>query len=207
MVAQVVSVNVGTPREVSWQGRVVTSAIWKEPVVGAVHLAGINLEGDDQADRRVHGGPDKAVYAYAVEDYAWWADELGIQLHPGTFGENLTTVGLDLSGAAVGDRWRIGAVVLEVAQPREPCFKLGMRMNHESFPGHFERARRPGAYLRIITEGDVAAGDAITVTPTHAPRVTLYALTADLDAGTWQLIATDARFSANWRRRAERLLN
>jgi MOSC domain-containing protein YiiM len=169
--ATILSVNVGTPRDVEWQGRIVTSAIWKAPVDGAVLVAGVNLSGDDQADRRVHGGRDKAVYAYASEDYAWWSRT--VDVGPASFGENLTTRGIDLTACAVGDRWQIGDVTLEVVQPRHPCFKLGMRMNDESFPGKFKRAGRPGAYLRIITEGTVAAGDAILVTPTSEPRITL----------------------------------
>ena len=95
-----------------------TTAIWKEPVAGPVRVDGVNLHGDDQADRRVHGGPDKAVYAYSVEDYAWWATTHRA-LAPGTFGENLTTSGIDLNECQPGDRWRVGTTLLEVAQPRE----------------------------------------------------------------------------------------
>src|SRR5947209_10261545 len=101
------SVNVGAPRTKEWGGRLVTSGIWKEPVDGPVALAGVNLEGDDQADRRAHGGPDKAVYAYALEDYEWWEEQLG-PLQPATFGENLTTRGVDLNGSSIGDLWRVG---------------------------------------------------------------------------------------------------
>src|ERR1041384_1992507 len=103
------------------------SAIGKAPVEGPVRVEGVNLAGDDQADRRVHGGPDKAVYAYASADAAFWSGELGRALGPGTFGENLTTAGLDVSGAVVGERWRIGTVELEVCQPRLPCNKLALR--------------------------------------------------------------------------------
>ncbi|MBV8295430.1 MAG: MOSC domain-containing protein [Acidimicrobiia bacterium] len=171
----VVSVNVGQPRTVEWGGRLVTSGIWKDPVGGAVEVSGVNLAGDDQADRRVHGGPDKAVYAYAVEDYEWWARQLG-PLGPGTFGENLTTEGIDLNACAIGDRWRVGTSVLEVSQPRWPCFKLGMRMGDEHFPGRFETARRPGTYLRIVESGAVTAGDAIEVEPAAPPAETIGAL-------------------------------
>src|SRR4051794_887216 len=150
--ARIVSVNVATPRTVDWQGRRVRSAIWKEPVDGPITVEGVNLIGDGQADRRVHGGPDKAVYAYATEDYDWWATSLG-PLAAGTFGENLTTVGIDLTACCIGDRWHVGTAVLEVAQPRQPCFKLGMRMGDPGFPDVFESAGRPGAYLRITGEG------------------------------------------------------
>jgi MOSC domain-containing protein YiiM len=204
---RVESVNVGVPRTVEWQGRSVTSAIWKAPVDGPVRVAGVNLVGDDQADRRVHGGTDKAVYAYAIEDYEWWAGQGVAPVGPGTFGENLTTAGLDVSAARVGDRWRIGATLLEVAQPREPCFKLGIRMGDGHFPGRFEAARRPGAYLRIIEEGELVAGDPIDVAPASSPAVTLGSMvTEPLDLALLRQIAADDRMSAGWRIRAERAL-
>ena len=171
MDATVVSVNVGVPRTTEWHGRQVTSGIWKAPVAGRVAVRGVNLEGDDQADRRVHGGDGKAVYAYAVEDYAWWTDQLGVDppLAVATFGENLTTSGLVLAACRVGDRWQVADTVLEVVQPRFPCFKLGMRMGDAAFKDRFEAAGRPGTYLRIVSPGTVGAGDAITVVPTPYP--------------------------------------
>lgn len=172
MDAQVVSVNVGTPRTTEWHGRQVTSAIWKSPVAGRVAVQGVNLDGDDQADRRVHGGDNKAVYAYASEDYSWWGGELGRAepLAPATFGENLTTSGLMLEACRVGDRWLLGDALLEVVQPRFPCFKLGMRMGDAGFVKRFEAAGRPGVYLRIVEAGTIGAGDAIAVTPTPFPE-------------------------------------
>ena len=172
-VASVVSVNVGEQRDVEWFGRTVRTAIWKSPVDGRVPVHGVNLDGDDQADRRVHGGPDKAVYAYAAEDYAWWAEQ-GEDVEAGTFGENLTTTGVDLGDAVIGERWRVGSTVLEVAQPREPCFKLGIRMGRADFKDEFAAAWRPGAYLRIVEEGDVGAGDEIELLerPDHGLTVT-----------------------------------
>ncbi|HLO35258.1 MAG TPA: MOSC domain-containing protein, partial [Candidatus Deferrimicrobium sp.] len=157
------SVNVGRPRTLEFRDGVVSTASWKSPVSGRVRVRGVNLDGDDQADREVHGGPDKAVYAYASEDTGWWAQELGRPLEPGTFGENLTTFGLDLAGAVVGERWAVGSTVLEVSQPRIPCYKLGIRMGDPMFPRQFAAAGRPGAYLRIVSEGDIGAGDAIRV--------------------------------------------
>jgi len=121
---RVVSVNVGRPREIVVDGEVVRTSIWKDPVDGRVAVRGVNLAGDDQSDRRVHGGDRKAVYAYAREDLDWWSERLGQVLAPGTFGENLTTEGLDVAGACVGERWLIGSTLLEVTQPRLPCFKL-----------------------------------------------------------------------------------
>jgi MOSC domain-containing protein YiiM len=163
VVGAVESVNVGTPREVSWRGRTVTTAIWKAPVTGRVKVRGVNLEGDHQADLEVHGGVDKALYAYAAEDLDWWSAQLGRALGPGSFGENLTVRGIDVAGAEVGERWRVGGAVLEVSQPRIPCYKLGIRMGSQRFPRQFAAAGRPGAYLRILTEGEVAAGDPVEV--------------------------------------------
>jgi MOSC domain-containing protein YiiM len=166
------SVNVGAPRAVQVDGRTVWTAIWKSPVEGPVPLRGVNLRGDDQADRTVHGGPDKAVYAYGAEDTEWWEAQLGTSLGPGAFGENLTVRGIPVSEAVIGERWAVGTTLLEVAQPRLPCFKLGLRMGDPKFLKRFADAARPGAYLRVIREGDIGAGDAIEVVgrPTH--RVT-----------------------------------
>ena len=118
---------------------------------------------------RAHGGPDKAVYAYAVEDLGWWAQEIGRPLQYGELGENLTTEGIDVNGALIGERWAIGTTVLEVSEPRVPCWRLGVRMNDKLFPRRFVKALRPGAYFRILVEGDVGVGDEIRVieSPDH----------------------------------------
>jgi|SRR5918994_1100538 MOSC domain-containing protein YiiM len=160
-IGRVVSVNVGQPRQVRWHGRTVTTAIWKHPVDGCQRIAGVNVDGDDQADRRVHGGPTKAVYVYASSDYQWWQDQLDHPLGPGTFGENLTVTGIDPATAVIGERWKIGTATLRVTEPRIPCFKLGIRMDDAAFVDRFAQAGRPGAYLAIDTEGDLGAGDAI----------------------------------------------
>lgn len=176
--ARLVSVNVGRPQPVGKRrGRTVHSAIGKAPVEGRVRVEGVNVSGDDQADRRVHGGPDKAVYAYAEEDTAWWEGELGRELGPGAFGENLTVQGVDVSGAMIGERWRIGTAELEVCQPRFPCFKLGLRFGDPGMLKRFTRAERPGAYLRIVREGELGAGDAIEVAdrPDHGVTIALVA--------------------------------
>ena len=162
--ARLISVNVGRPRQISVRrGRPMMSAIVKEPVEGRVKVEGVNLAGDDQADRRVHGGPDKAVYAYAREDIDWWEEISGAELGNGAFGENLTTAGIDLSGAIIGERWRVGTTVLEVCQPRLPCSKLGLRFGDLRMVKRFGEASRPGAYLRIVREGDLGAGDEVVV--------------------------------------------
>ena len=182
--AHLVSVNVGSPQQVSVRrGRPVMSAIGKAPVEGRVRVEGVNVAGDDQGDRRVHGGPDKAVYAYASEDAAWWAAELDRDIAPGMFGENLTTAGVDVSGAVVGERWRVGTVELEVCQPRIPCFKLGIRFGDPLMVRRFGEANRPGAYLRIVSEGELGAGDAIEVVdrPAHGVTVALVSAAILLD--------------------------
>lgn len=163
MMGRVRSVNVGMPREFEYAGRAARSAIWKTPVAGRIPARGVNLAGDDQADRRAHGGYDKAVYAYAVEDARWWEERIGRPFAHGEFGENLTTEGIEVDGALVGERWSVGTAVLEVSEPRIPCWRLGVRMNDNQFPRLFTEALRPGAYLRIIAEGDVGAGDEIRV--------------------------------------------
>jgi MOSC domain-containing protein YiiM len=181
------SVNVGRPRPIDTGRRTVSTAIWKHPVQGRVAVRGVNVEGDDQADRTVHGGPDKAVYAYAIEETRLWEAELGRELGPGAFGENLTTEGIDVSGALVGERWRIGTTLLEVVQPRLPCFKLGLRMGDPTFVKTFGQASRPGAYLRIVEEGELGAGDAIEVDtaalPDHGVTVRLVSDAILLDHG------------------------
>ena len=159
---RVLSVNVGLPREVFWRGKPVTTGIWKEPVLGPVRLHGLNLDGDRQADLRVHGGPDKAVYAYPSEFYELWSRERPeLDLGPGTFGENLTTEGLPDDGVSVGDRFRIGTAELVVTQPRLPCFKLGIRMGRDEFVTEFLERGLLGFYLAVAREGEVAAGDEI----------------------------------------------
>jgi MOSC domain-containing protein YiiM len=169
MAGTVLSVNVAEPRELEWLGRKATSSIWKQPVAGRARVGELNLDGDRQADVRFHGGADKAVYAYARGDYDWWEAELGRPLADATFGENLTLSGLDVTVAFVGERWAVGSAVLEVTGPRTPCWKLGARMESAEFPVYFAAAGRPGAYLRVIATGELAAGDPVEVVrrPSH----------------------------------------
>ena len=200
---RVLSVNIGAVREIEWRGEIVSTGIWKHAITGRVALRGVNLAGDDQADRTVHGGPDKAVYAYAREDYCFWRDEEGVDTSPGLFGENLTVGGIDLSSALVGERWSVGSTLLEVAQPRLPCYKLGIRMGDSYFPKRFLQAQRMGAYLRVIEEGDVGAGDDVHVTSRPEHGVTLRMMTEALRdrEKAARLLAVD-RLPAFWRRLA-----
>jgi MOSC domain-containing protein YiiM len=161
--AKVLSVSVGRPREFDYHGRPAKSAIWKSQVSGRVAARGVNLAGDDQADRGAHGGYDKAIYAYAVEDMRWWEKQIGRPVAYAEFGENLTTEGVDVNSALIGERWKIGTTIVEISEPRIPCWRLGVRMNDTHFVGRFTEALRPGTYLRIISEGDVGAGDEIHV--------------------------------------------
>lgn len=174
VLGQVVSVNVGLARTVEWYGRQVTSAIWKLPVEGPIDVDDERLSGDESADLRVHGGVDKAVYAYATEDYDWWAALMpDTAFAPGLFGENLTISGVRLADAVIGSRWQVGSVVLEVSQPRFPCHKLGMRMGDAAFADRFDEARRNGAYFRIIEPGRLRAGDDVVQlsVPDHGVRI------------------------------------
>lgn len=207
--ATLVSVNVGLPRETEWRGRLVRSAIWKEPVAGPVEVRAVNLSGDEQADRRVHGGVHKAVYAYAAEDYAWWSDRLGIEIAPATFGENLTVAGFDLREAWVGERWRIGTCLLEVSEPRMPCFKLGMRMGTADFVELFGIVGRHGTYLRIIEEGTVEAGDPVEVVSRPREQLSVGQLAASRHSDDTELlerVASHPHVPPNWAKAARKAL-
>lgn len=157
------SVNVGLPRDVKWDGRIVRTSIFKTPVASRVHVRKINLDGDQQSDLTVHGGVDKAVYVYPSEHYAFWRDALpNTDLCWGAFGENFTTQGpLDDKAVYIGDRFRIGSTELVVTQPRIPCFKLGIRFGRADMVKRFLHSGRNGFYLAVAKEGDVAAGDSI----------------------------------------------
>jgi MOSC domain-containing protein YiiM len=173
--AHVLSVNVGRPAPFWVGGRTLTSAFVKTPVSGPVAARGVNLEGDDQGDRRHHGGADQAVYAYAGEDAAWWAQQLGRPLAPASFGENLTLAGVDVSGARIGEIWRIGSAELRVAGPRVPCNKLATALGDPRLQKRFLHAGRPGAYLAITGEGVLQADDRVEIVdrPEHGVSVAL----------------------------------
>jgi MOSC domain-containing protein YiiM len=202
---QVVAVSVGGPREVEWRRRTIRTSIFKTPVSGRVQVGRLNLAGDEQSDLSVHGGPDKAVYAYPSEHYAWWRAELSDDaLAWGAFGENLTTEGLLENAVHIGDRYRIGTAEFGVTQPRIPCYKLGVRFDRPDMVKRFLRSGRNGFYLAVLREGDVGAGDVIERTAqgasglTVADVVTLYAA----DAANQSLLARasqDPGLPDSWR--------
>lgn len=162
---RLVSVNVSLVRTVRWQGHDIETGIFKEPVEGPVRVGRANLDGDRQADLRVHGGENKAVYAYAAEHYEWWRTELGRTLPFGAFGENLTIEGFPEEEVCVGDRFRVGGALLEAVQPRFPCFKLGLRFEDEGMIERFLESERWGVYFRVVEEGVLRAG--AEVIPEH----------------------------------------
>lgn len=169
--AQVISVNVGRPREAAWAG-IGRTSIDKAAVEGPVAVRRLGLDGDEVSDTRHHGGVDQAVYAFAVEDLRTWAERLGAPIAPGRFGENLTTEGIDVNEAEIGERWRVGTALLEVRSIRTPCndFKRWMGLggyDERAWVRRFTVEARPGPYLKVLDEGVVAAGDALEVV--HRP--------------------------------------
>jgi MOSC domain-containing protein YiiM len=159
---QVISVNVGQPREVAWKGRIVTTGIFKEPVAGRIAVRRLNLDGDRQADLTVHGGPEKAIYAYPAEYYAFWREQFPeMDLPWGMFGENLTITGLLDESVHIGDRFQVGSAHLAVTQPRLPCYKLGLKFGRDDILKRFLQSRLTGFYFSVLKEGEVAANDPI----------------------------------------------
>lgn len=198
----VVSVQVARPQETIWLGRTMRTSIGKLPVSGPVEVLDYGLAGDEQADPDNHGGADKAVYAYAAEDYAWWADQIGRPVQHASFGENLTVAGLALDRALVGERWRVGTALLEVSEPRTPCWKLGMAMGDRLFPRAFCAARRTGVLLRVIERGRLAAGDPIVVEsrPEHGVSVaSVFAMYLGDPVDVSAVLAAPA-LAAHWQR-------
>ncbi|MFG1921581.1 MOSC domain-containing protein [Cryptosporangium sp. NPDC048952] len=166
--SQVVSVNIGVLRVVPWTQSMGSTGIDKRPVDARVRAVGVGLESDVIVDTKNHGGYDQAVYAYAREDAEWWERELDRELTAGAFGENLTTRGVDCTGAVIGERWRVGSTLLEVSRPRIPCRTFAGFWDVPNLVKRFTQRGVPGAYLRIIEEGDLGAGDPIEIE--HRPR-------------------------------------
>src|SRR5258708_35078531 len=175
---QVLSVSVGLPRAVVWKGRTVVTGIFKEPVAGRVAIRRLNLEGDRQADLTVHGGPEKAVYAYPAEYYAFWLEQLPeMELPWGLFGEDLPIGGLLDERVHIGDRFQVGSAHLVVTQPRLPCFKLGLKFGRNDILKRFLQSGLTGFYFAVLQEGEVAAGDPIRLLHRDEHQVTVAEIT------------------------------
>ena len=171
---RVESVNASGPKPIRMlDGRAASTGIMKTPVAGRARVGALGVHGDVQVAKKHHGGPDQAVYVYTSDDYAWWAGALGEPLDPGTFGENLTVSGVESALVRVGDRFRAGTVLLEATAPRIPCGTLAARMNDRGFVKRFQQAGRPGFYARVLEEGEVGAGDAVTVERAADGNVTM----------------------------------
>jgi MOSC domain-containing protein YiiM len=160
---RILSVNRGQAVDAAWAGELKRTAIDKRPTSGRVRVARLGLDGDEQAETAHHGGPEQAVYVYAREDLDWWAGQTGRDLRDGFFGENITTEGLDVTNALIGERWRLGSAVVQVTACRIPCAVFRNWTGETGWVKRFAQAERPGAYVRVLEEGDVAAGDPVTV--------------------------------------------
>jgi MOSC domain-containing protein YiiM len=173
-VAKVISLNIGLPRTVNFHGQTVTTGIFKEPVKGRIKLRRLNLDGDKQADLTVHGGPDKALYAYAAEHYDYWKKRLpNMKLPWGMFGENLTTEGLLEDQVNIGDVFRVSSSEVVATQPRMPCYKLGVKFGRMDIIRQFMNSKLTGIYFRVLKEGEVGAGDAIELISRDENNVTV----------------------------------
>lgn len=171
--ARVLSVNGGREADLFISGKPARSAINKRPVSDRVAVRLLGLDGDEQADKEHHGGPEQALYAYAREDLDWWTAQLGRELPNGMFGENLTTAGIDVSAALIGETWRVGSALVQVTAPRIPCVTFKSWLDEPHWVKRFAAAGRPGAYLRVLSEGSLQAGDDLTVLSRPDHRVTV----------------------------------
>jgi ferredoxin-NADP reductase/MOSC domain-containing protein YiiM/ferredoxin len=199
MSGRLLSVNVGRPREVAWQGKTVRTAIWKEPVAGPRMVRRINIDGDDQADRLAHGGEHRAVFVYQIDSYRYWERELGRgDFTYGQFGENFTVEGLADEQVCIGDRYRIGGALFEVTQPRVTCYRVGIRMENPAMPTLLVAHHRPGFYLRVLEEAPVQAGDAIVKVADGPERLTVAQVDAllYLPNKSWTLLERALRVPA-----------
>lgn len=205
----IVSLNISPGREFRTRsGRLVKTGIFKEPVPGPLHLGAEGVEGDLQADRKVHGGRWKAVYAYDAGHYPWWREQLGRDLPYGMFGENLTIAGLNESEIRIGDRFTLGAATLQAVQPRQPCFKLGVRFDDPNIVNAFLASGRWGVYFQVVEEGEVRMGDTLAIETPHPNAVpigeifrVLFQAPTDLDA-IHRILEVDA-LPPEWRQNFE----
>jgi MOSC domain-containing protein YiiM len=171
--ARVLSVNAGAERKLPGNGTAGRSAIDKRPVAGPAAVGVLGLDGDEQADQENHGGRDQALYAYAREDLDWWVERLRRELPDGRFGENITTAGLDITGAMIGEVWQLGPVTVQITGPRIPCVTFRAWLGEDHWVRRFAAAGRPGAYLRVLAPGRLCAGDPIRRTDCPARSITV----------------------------------
>src|SRR6516164_9561352 len=172
--AHLLSVNVGLPRDISWRGKTVHTAVWKEPVQGRRMVRRLNIVGDGQGDLAGHGGENRAVFVYQIDSYHYWQSQLGRDdFTYGQFGENFTVDGLSDQEVCIGDRYRIGSALFEVTQPRVTCYRVGIRMNEPQMAALLVAHGRPGFYFRVLDEGEVEAGDEIVQVATGPERMTV----------------------------------
>jgi MOSC domain-containing protein YiiM len=202
---KLVSVNIGHPREVIYKGKTVTTGIFKEPVEGRIRLRTLNLDGDRQADLSVHGGLSKAAYAYPIEHYEYWREQLpGVDLPWGMFGENFTTEGLREDSVNIGDRFRIGSAEVMVTEPRLPCYKLAAKFGRDDIIKRFLHSGRTGFYFAVMQEGEVGTGDGIELVSRDEHSVTvaditrLYVREKD-DVGTLRRAVQVTALPESWR--------
>ncbi len=170
---RVISVNTGRASDAEWAGRLKRTAIDKRPAAGPVRVGRLGVAGDEQVDKENHGGYEQALYVYAREDLDWWVEQLGRELPDGMFGENITTAGLDVSGALIGETWQLGTALVQLTAPRVPCVTFAGWMDERRWVKRFADAGRPGGYLRVLEEGVVERGDPVEVLGQPAERVTL----------------------------------
>jgi MOSC domain-containing protein YiiM len=206
---ELVSIQVGMPRYVEWQGDQVLTGIYKDPIPGPVWVRRHQIDGDGQADRKVHGGADKAVYAFSTDAYPWWKQTLGREDLPwGTFGENLTVRGLDEKAFCLGDIFQVGECELEVAEPRFPCSKLGIRLGDMSVLKTFMRSEWPGVYFRVHREGRIRVGDRVRRLSADPQAVSIWDFyeakrSKGQDAGRVRRVLSVPSLSAEWRQEFE----
>ncbi len=205
---KILSVNVGLPREIVSSGHSVITGIFKTPVHGRVKVNKLNMEGDTQADLSVHGGPNKAVYAYPSEHYAYWQRELpDAKLQWGAFGENLTQEGLLEDEACIGDRFRVGTAILMATQPRLPCYKLGIKFGRDDMPERFLASGRTGFYFAVVEEGELGQGDLIEPVERDPSRISvskifhLYFADAHPDVRQIERVLQLEALTPGWRKR------
>jgi MOSC domain-containing protein YiiM len=211
--ARLLSVNVGLPRDIAWKGRTVHTGIWKDPVGGRCRVRRLNLDGDGQGDLAGHGGEQRAVFVYQIDSYRYWEAQLKrADFVHGQFGENFTVHGLPDDSVCIGDRYQVGSALFEVTQPRVTCYRVGIRMNEPRMPALLTSSGRPGFYFRVLSEGEVGAGDEIVKVGEANERITVAEINALLYSpghphDRLQHALGIPALSQGWRRSLEALLS